>query len=304
MEAVCFGECMIELARAADGTARVGFAGDTYNTAVYLARFGVRTAYMSAVGRDAWSADMRTAWANEGVFLSLSVTHPIRAPGLYAIATDTRGERSFTYWRDQSAARAFFSCSGAEEAIKAAEKAQLLYFSGITLAIFTPAERARIVDLAAQVRARGGIVAFDPNFRPRLWPDVAEFRDAVMAVAPHVSIALPSFDDEETVWADAAPEDSRNRWLASGAAEVVVKNGAHGALTTAGWAGAPAVATPLDTTGAGDSFNAGYIAARRKGLSPERAARFGARLAARVIEHPGAIMPAAAMPKLELEPAE
>jgi 2-dehydro-3-deoxygluconokinase len=294
---VSFGECMIELSRAADGSTRVGYGGDTLNTAIYLARLGHKVAYLTAVGIDSWSADMVQRWQGEGIDCSLVTSHATRAAGLYAISTGAGGERSFTYWREMSAARAFFETEGAEAALAQAEQAEVLYLSGITLAIFGAPERRRIVKLARDVRASGGVVAFDPNWRPRLWADAAAFQDAASLLAPAISLALPSFDDEAAVWGDAAPEDTLARWRALGAGDVVVKHGAVGALTSEGWVAGEAVAA-LDTTGAGDSFNAGYIALRRAGASARAAARFAGELAARVVQHAGAIMPAEAMPPL------
>lgn len=294
MKVVCFGEGMIELARGADGQARVGSGGDTLNTAVYLARLGVPVSFLTALGGDPWSEDLRKAWGAEGVALDLALTHPGRAPGLYAIATDAAGERSFTYWRDQSAARALFDCPGVEDALALAARCDLLLLSGITLALFDDAGRARIGALLRAVRANGGRVAFDPNHRARLWPDVGRYRAAVTAIRPYVSIALPSFDDERAVWGDAAPDATFERWSAGGV-ETIVKNGSEGALTAAGWVPAP-VRVALDTTGAGDSFNAGYLSARLAGHGVEEAARRGARLAAEVVRHPGAIIPRHAMP--------
>jgi 2-dehydro-3-deoxygluconokinase len=290
---VCFGECMIELSRAADGAAKVGFAGDTLNTAIYLSRLGVPTRYMTALGHDAWSEDMRHQWADEGIDTSLVLTHPTRAPGLYAISTDPAGERSFTYWRDQSAARAIFECQGVEEAMSSAAQTGLLYISGISLAILTPSDRRRITHLARSVRQAGGVVAFDPNYRARLWPSPEAFKAAILDLVPSISCALPSFDDEAAVWGDPSPEATLARWTGPdmGVSDVVVKHGAHGALTRDGWVVARTVDKPVDTTGAGDSFNAGYLARRLAGDSPVMAAQFGAELAAQVVCHPGAIMP-------------
>lgn len=298
MQAVAFGECMIELARDGQGT-RIGFAGDTANTATYLARLGVRTAYMTAVGADAWSADMKANWAGEGIALSMVLTHPTRAPGLYAISVNATGERSFTYWRDQSAARAFFQCPGVDEALRRAASTGLFYLTGISLAILSPSERRRIVALACEARAAGKQVVFDPNYRPRLWPSVEGFKASVLELAPALTMALPSFDDEANGWGDASPEATLARWQGLGVGEVVVKHGALGALTVDGWAPARTVHDVLDTTGAGDSFNAGYLARRLAGDGPLAAAGFAARLAAEVVRHPGAIIPKSAMPALE-----
>jgi 2-dehydro-3-deoxygluconokinase len=299
-KAVCFGECMIELSRSSDGVARVGYGGDTLNTAVYLARLGVPTSYMTAIGTDAWSAGLRADWASEGLDTRHVTTHPNKAPGLYAISTDAAGERSFTYWRERSAARAFFKTPNASVALSAASQAGLFYLSGITLALFTSVEREQISKLCHTVRANNGQVAFDPNFRPRLWRSKKAFQDAIWKIAPALSIVLPSFDDEAAVWGDRGPEETAARWSGLGVAEVVVKNGIAGAFTSAGTVRGPIVTAPVDTTGAGDSFNAGYLATRLSGRSIEAAALVGSNLAATVIQHSGAIISRDSMPRIEL----
>jgi 2-dehydro-3-deoxygluconokinase len=296
---VSFGECMIELARKADGSAQMGYGGDTLNTAIYLARLGVDTAYMTALGDDVWSHDMKAAWAREGVTTSLVLTHPTRAPGLYGIATDAQGERTFTYWRDQSAVRAFFDCPGADDALAKASSATVLYLSGISLAVLSATLRRRLIVLARAIHSNGGQVVFDPNYRPRLWASVAEFQTAVIDIAPTLTAVLPSFDDEASVWGDVDATATMARWQGLCGAEVVVKDGAKGALTVAGLVPAQPVTDVIDTTGAGDSFNAGYLARRMAGDGPIDAAEFGARLAGDVVRHRGAIIPREAMPRLE-----
>lgn len=286
---------MIELSRTAEGTPSVGFAGDTLNTAVYLRRLGLPTAYMTALGKDAWSNDMRAAWARESIDTSLVLTHPNRAPGLYAISTDSRGERSFTYWRDQSAAREFFQCEGAQAACAVAGHAKLFYLSGISLAILPPSDRRALSKIGQTVRRGGGIVAFDPNYRARLWPDPEACKLAILNLLPNITYAMPSFDDEATLWGDTTPEETYARWKALGVPDVVVKNGANGAFTSEGWVPALPIADPSDTTGAGDSFNAGWLFRRLVGDRPTDAAKFAARLAGRVVRYPGAIIPVEAM---------
>lgn len=293
---------MVELSRVAPGAQswQLAFAGDSYNVAVYLARLGLPVHYMSALGKDDFSHDMRRAWAEESVGDTLTLTHPDRAPGLYAIRVDANGERSFQYWRGQSAARAFFECPGAESTLVRAETARLLYLSGITLSLFTPAERARVEALAATVRANGGDVAFDSNYRERGWPDAATARAAITSFARHVSIALPTLEDDIALFADSSGEQCARRWLDAGARDVAVKLGRDGAYVADRAGGAlvtgPVVAEPRDTTGAGDSFNAGFLAARLGGASLAQAADTGNRLAAVVVQHPGAIIRKLLMP--------
>ena len=300
---ICFGECMIELARVPGaGDWRMGFAGDTANVAIYAARAGVDVAYLSALGADPYSAEMRDFLTGEGVDCGLVLTHPARVPGLYAIRTDARGERSFTYWREQSAARDVFALPEAPAALAEAGRARMLYLSGITLSLFDPAGRAQVAQLARTVRARGGEVVFDGNYRPRGWPDAAAARAAFADLAPHVSIALPTFEDEVAIYGDDDPLDCAERWHDAGARVVAVKLGDAGALLSL--AGEPPRLVPcperkaaIDTTGAGDSFNGAFLAALLVGAVPETAVLAGHRLAGAVVMHPGAIIPLEAMPQ-------
>lgn len=299
---VSIGECMIEFSRTtAQGEVWLQrYGGDTLNTAVYLSRLGEAVAYLTALGEDPYSGQMRHGWAAEGIDTSLVLTKSDRLPGLYMIQTNVQGERSFHYWRQNSAVRALFECDGVELALKRAEDAGLLYLTGITLSLFNRAGRERLVDLCRKVRAKGGQVAFDPNYRARGWSAPEDAHGAFAAIASQVDFALPTFEDEVVLHGDRSPQDCLYRWASWGAAEVVIKLGAEGALA-GGPGGAVAITTqadpwPRDTTGAGDGFNAGYLSARRRGEPPAAAAGRGNQLAGAVVKHAGAIIPRSAMP--------
>jgi 2-dehydro-3-deoxygluconokinase len=295
----CFGECMIELSQLdlAAGQARIGFAGDTANTATYLARLGADVAYLTNVGTDAFSDAMLAMFATEGVDISLIGRHPDRLPGLYAIETDAKGERSFRYWRNEAAARTLFS--GIGPGLSALDAFGTVYVSGITLAILPQGVRTRLITALGAARARGTRVVFDSNYRPRLWSGPDEARDTFTAMWRVTSLGLPSRDDEEKLWPDASVEAVADRLLALGVDEIVVKDAASGPFVATSNGGRrlsfPQVSEVIDTSGAGDSFNAGYIAARLRGDAPEQAAEAGHRLAATVIGHHGAIIPRDAM---------
>lgn len=309
---VCFGECMLELQGEAFGSMRQTFGGDTLNTAVYLARcgrrHGLRVDYATALGDDPLSSGLVERWQAEGVGTSLVRRLPGRLPGLYLIETDPRGERRFSYWRDQAAARAYFDTAPGDTPLEqAADSVDALYLSGISLAILPPAGRERLLALAARLRARGAQVVFDNNYRPRLWPSRESAAEAFDRMAAHASLLLLTLDDELALHghADAAAEAAR-ALAAHPQAEVVVKRGAAPTLVRAPGA-APAdvaevatepVAQVVDTTAAGDSFAGAYLAARLAGATPADAAAAGNRVAARVIGHRGALIPAEAMADL------
>jgi len=295
---VVIGEAMVELSRVdiAAGRATVGVAGDTLNTAIYLARAlrGAGTVdYVTALGRESLSDAMVARIASEGVGTGRIGRHPSRLPGIYAIETDAAGERSFRYWRETSAARTLFSEPGAAEAAIAG--ADVVYLSGITLAILSEAARASLVAACTVAGESGRIVVFDSNFRPALWPDRDAARAACDAMWRAATVALPSADDEAALHPGESPEAAVRRIAGHGVAEIVLKCGARGPLV---WEGGPCRAAEpraamrvVDTTAAGDSFNAGYMAARLRGAAPLAAAREGHALAACVIARPGAILP-------------
>lgn len=289
---VIFGEAMIELSDLREGHAKLGVAGDTFNTSVYLARAGQSVSYVSAIGKDHFSRMIERALRDEDISTHLLTIHQTRNAGLYAIETDARGERSFTYWRSQSAARGFFQTEQADRIAADIKNASIFYLSGITLSLYTPEEQRRLHDIAEAVRVGGGHVVFDTNYRARNWSSPQAAREAISAFAPLVNIALPTFEDEQTLFGDESPRACADRWKRLGAEEVVVKDGENGAyVSSLGWVPPPIAIRPVDTTGAGDSFNAAYLSARIEKQPPLLAVRAAHNLAGRVLETHGAILP-------------
>lgn len=288
---VSCGEGMLELSRSKGGWG-LGFGGDTLNTAIHLARKGHDVAYLTALGSDPFSDELRGKWAAERLDLGYILTHPRRTPGLYAITTDDQGERTFTYWRETSAAREMFQLDALAALLPAIAQCDLFFFSHITLAILPPADRAKLVDLAAHVRANGGKVAFDGNYRARLWSSEAHARAALEQGIAVADIGLPTLSDEQELWGASNAEAVAQKWTALGCGEVVVKLGHEGCRLASGAILAPTLKLePVDTSGAGDAFDAGYLSARLGGATPEAAARAGHDLAAWTIMRPGAIPP-------------
>ena len=269
---------------------RLAYGGDTLNTAIHLARSGVDVAYLTAVGANPFSEDLKARWAAEGLDTSLVLTDPARNPGLYAITCDETGERSFTYWRGESAARRLFDCPDIEIALERACSADLLVFSLVSLAVLPEDGRQTLLALARAVRQRGGLVAFDGNYRPRLWPDRQTARcarDAAIAVA---NIGLPTLEDETMLSGESDATAVAAHWQGLGCAETIVKLGAQGCrLPDGSIVGPEAVLAPVDTSGAGDAFNGGYLAARLRGEAPAQAAPCGHALAGWTIMRRGAI---------------
>lgn len=287
------GECMLELSGQAGPNWRMGFAGDTFNTLWALhALSGDRPAtYVSAFGDDPFSHDQIGFFAQNGIGIGASPIIPGARPGLYAISL-TGAERSFTYWRGDAAARQLASDPLA--LAKSLQNQSLVYFSGITLAILDDTARKTLLAAVAIARGAGSRIAFDPNYRPRLWRNREDAQAAILEALAVTDIALPTFPDEQMLFGDTTPEATAER-LGRTVGEIVVKNGEEPALVVSNGATerVPAVhvVAPVDTTGAGDSFNGGYLAARLAGHAPTEAAAHAHRVAAAVVQVRGALAP-------------
>lgn len=280
---------MLELRSRADGAYARAFAGDTFNAAAYLKRtapdFDVH--FLSATGDDALSAAMREAWRAEGVADDLAFVIEGAHPGLYMINLDASGERSFSYWRSASAARRWLEAMQSRGGDLVLAGADLIYFSGISLAILPDAQRPQALALLAKARANGARLAFDPNYRAALWETREVARTCIEQAMAIADIVLPSRDDLDALDLETPSQ-----------AECVVTNGARGCTIFNGEHRmelcAPNIdaASVVDTSGAGDSFTGVYLAVRLHGATPEHAARDALAVAARVVTSPGALVPA------------
>jgi 2-dehydro-3-deoxygluconokinase len=300
--AICVGEVLIELRRGADGRFALATGGDTFNTAIYLARAGLDVGFATAIGDDPYSDSIVALAAAEGLSSNLMLRVPGRSPGLCLIENGANGERGARYWREGAPVGELFELPDWIRIAEALVAAKLIYFSGITLSLFSTNGLGRFLAVLEVARQQGAKVAFDGNFRPRGWKgDLARTRTVFIETLKRTDIALPAYDDEAVLWGDPSPEATVARLQAFGIGEIVVKNGPNSALIAASggqeFIPVPEVVVPVDTTAAGDGFNAGYLAARLTGDTPAQAANAAHRLAGDVIRHPGALMPreAAAM---------
>lgn len=290
----CLGEAMVELS-VQDDVAAIGFAGDTLNTAIYLRRSlppEHSVSFVSVVGTDALSDRMVARIEEEGVLADHVGRHPTRIAGAYAISTDAVGERSFVYWRDTSAARTLFT-PGSPIQLQALDGFDVVHLSAITLAILEPDARAALMAWIPGFRAQGGRIAFDSNYRPRLWSDTAAAQAASEALWRVTDIGFPSADDEIALFGDADAEAVRTRIEGYGVPTGAVKCGEAGPLPLGARFDAryPPASTVVDTTAAGDSFDGGYLGALLSGGDQAQALVAGHTLASKVIGVRGAIIP-------------
>ena len=295
------GECMIELTSDNNANTRQNFSGDTLNTAVSLTRLlplnHHQIHFVTALGVDDLSNAMVNYFQSEGIRCDKIRRISDRQPGIYQIDVNSVGERSFQYWRDQSAARYLFSGHEYDTELHSLVSMDYIYCSGISLAILSDSDRQKLIDLLSDAKTQGTIIWFDSNFRPLLWDNVDRARHWYQQILAMTDIAFLTYDDECALWGDHSPEDVFYRCAAFDIPEIVLKRGGQPCLIktpTKTYAVDAETIPPdqvVDTTAAGDSFNAGYLASRLLGETyPKACAEIGHQLAGIVIQHQGAII--------------
>ncbi|AKH63431.1 MULTISPECIES: sugar kinase [Photorhabdus] len=305
MKQIAFlGECMIELNGAPFGTMHQTFGGDALNSAVYLARASqqkIAVNFVTALGMDSLSEGMIKHWQDEGIHTHLVLRDPAHQPGLYLIQLDEQGERTFLYWRNDSAARYMVCHPDFFSVIQSLQQMDVIYLSGISLAILPADDREILLNLLAELAAQGKTIVFDSNYRPALWESVAETQACYQKLLSFTSLALVTDDDEGNLWGNKSVTEIMTRLKRSGVKEAIVKVGAAGCYYQNLVQGMPIEQVPtdpvgkvVDTTAAGDAFNAGFLAGYLTDCSVQQAIKMGHGLAGIVIQHKGAIIPISA----------
>jgi 2-dehydro-3-deoxygluconokinase len=267
-----------------------------------MARLGLKTDYVTQLGDDPYSAQIMQRMASENIGTGLIKQIPGRSPGLYIIRNRPDGEREFFYWRKEAPARELFnSQEAADQLCQKLVDCNCVYLSGITLAIIGEKSREYLYNSLDKLRHQNVIIAFDSNYRPRLWRDKFEAQQAMLAIMQYTDIALLTLDDEQLLWGDDTIEGCRERYSAYRLSELVLKRGADDAVIITPdreiRVPVPPVQGVIDTTGAGDTFNAGYLAGRIQKKSIEDSAKQGIRCAGIIIRHRGAIIDKAVFDK-------
>ncbi|MDR0219545.1 MAG: sugar kinase [Enterobacteriaceae bacterium] len=297
------GECMIELNGTPFGVMTQSYGGDVLNSAVYLARAAggrLDVHFVTALGTDSLSENMISRWQQEGINTSLVLPDNARQPGLYLIQLDASGERTFLYWRNNSAARYLLQHPDYPTLRQQLQNMDVLYLSGISLAILPERDRQLLLADLKQLSSDGKLIFFDSNYRPALWENKTQARKCYQQMYAITDMALVTDDDEANLWGDTAIEESFQRLQSMGIKQAVIKAGERGCfyrnlrgcnamqhITT------QPVTSIVDTTSAGDAFNAGFIAGLLSGKSIYHSASMGHQLASVVIQHKGAIVPQA-----------
>ncbi|EFL89371.1 sugar kinase [Ahrensia sp. R2A130] len=302
LDCLAIGEVMAELRRDVNGDFSVGFAGDTFNTAVYCRRaLGASgsVAYMTRLGLDPLSYSAEALARSEDLNTEFIERTEQAQIGIYSVATDDQGERSFSYWRDRSAARGLFADASSHVLLP---KARIVYLSGITLAIMPSDARQRLMDaLEGLSKSGSALVAFDSNYRPALWEDVETARAVMRHMWDIADIALPSLDDELALFGESDEAAVFERFSRGSWTACAIKRGEKGPVSPNLNSDALPEFRPAskvhDTTAAGDSFNGGYLAAFLRGEGEATCLLAGHDLASQVVQYPGAIVCADAIAK-------
>ncbi|QIF95012.1 sugar kinase [Proteus vulgaris] len=293
------GECMIELSGQPFLPQQQRFGGDTLNTALYLSRLepSLHPRYITGLGADTYSTLMKKAWEEEGINCQSVITIPEKLPGLYAIEIDPCGERSFHYWRNDAAARYIAADSRFTTHLNALPNNSVIYLSGISLAILTPKGKESLLTQLIHLKQRGITLIVDSNYRPRLWDSIPHAQEWFEKLYRLSDIALVTGDDEKMLWQQPilTEQSIAQRLHQWGNQNVIVKLGAHGAFWSdgidTGYIAPKPIDSVVDTTAAGDSFNAGFIAAWLQNNHLPTCCLWGNTLAGLVIQHHGAIIP-------------
>lgn len=287
---------MVELMQTSNNTMQQSFAGDVYNTAVYLKRGfnNVETHIVTAVGKDKLSDEMRRRFSEEHVNTDFVFIDPDKVPGLYLIQTDEQGERSFTYWRENSAARKAMNFIN-DDVVSQMSKGDLFFFSGISLAVIEPELRALFWQCLTQLKAAGVQIAFDPNYRARMWANAEEAKTQFEQAFELSDIVLPGIDDFSQLYQLTTFEQVQDFCQRFNINELVIKNGPDGVISIVNGVVERFVIEPVknvvDTTSAGDSFNGFYLGSRLNGHDVAESVVLASESAAFVIQHKGAIVP-------------
>ena len=295
----CIGECMIELQEISPGVTSQTFGGDTLNTAIYCARLArdlpLEIDYVTALGTDTFSERMVRFWENEGVGSSLVLRQPGETPGLYYIELEETGERIFHYWRSTAAAKKCFEYPDSNRVLEALSGYSGIYLSGISLAIFTPESRTRLLSKLNELSGQGISIYFDCNFRPHLWNSKEEAIELYRQLYGLSEIVFLTTEEGELLLDGATGGDVHRTLMELGCSESVLKDGDKPCSISAGGTiievPAEKVTSVVDTTAAGDSFSGVYLVARKFGCPAPAAARMAHKTAAYVVCHKGAVAP-------------
>jgi 2-dehydro-3-deoxygluconokinase len=292
LDIVALGEAMVEFNQTqADPPLYLqGFGGDTSNAAIAAARAGARVAYLSRLGTDRWGECLMDMWQRENVNVTAVLRDTQSPTGMYFVSHDAQGHH-FSYARAGSAASRMLPQDVAhwQDAIASS---QWLHLSGISLAISSSACDTAFAAMQ-HARSVGTRVALDSNLRLSLWP-LDRAQACIRHAASLCDVFLPSLEDMTALTGLTQAQDIIGWCHAQGAAQVVLKLGADGALASDGQAQRMVPGhsvSAVDATGAGDCFAGNLLARLSAGDSLWDATAYANAAAALSVQGYGAVAP-------------
>jgi 2-dehydro-3-deoxygluconokinase len=290
------GECMIELYKSEESYFKQTFGGDSFNCATYLKRSyeKAQVEYITVLGDDELSSKMLDFFHEQNLLTTYVDKLENKNPGLYLISTKD-GERSFSYWRGEAAAKDLFLTKSLKKLQKNLPSFDLIYLSAISLAIMSKKGRANLYKILKEARKNGVKVAFDSNYRARLYKNKDEAKSIYNEALSYCDIFLPSYDDEVELWGDISKEKIIKNSIRFGVSEIIISHGEEDIIyyyeQKTNTVKIKKLEKIIDSTSAGDSFNAKYLASRLKGENIEKSIKKANKLASKVIMYQGAIIP-------------
>lgn len=288
------GECMIEMSNLKDNKYIQSFAGDTFNFLVYIARFEHKTSFLSAIGNDYYSSNLIQFFKKENI--STKLLHKIKNTnlGLYLIKNNSLGEKEFFYWRESSPVRNFLNYINVKDIIDKLLKQDLIYFSGITLSLLNKIGLLNLNKIIKILNNKNKIIVFDYNIRTKGWLNLYDARDQINKFLKFVSIAFASGEDikflygnnnmknikniihEHNIKSFIYRKNSNQTYFLSKNKSIFIKNKIFNKI--------------IDSSGAGDAFNAAYISHLLSGNNTINCLKFGDQIAKKVLMKKGAII--------------
>lgn len=291
------GECMAEISGKPFSSVKLDMGGDTMNTSIYLKRLVKQDAeisFLTAMGTDPLSQALIEKWRSHDIKTNTVLINKTKKVAFYYIQNDENGERSFQYWRNDSAAKFMMQHPSIAEAFATLTHFDAIFLSGISVAILPPEDKQLLISQLRFLKEQGVKIIFDGNYRPQLWQDIKEAKNTYQSLYELSHLALVTFDDEQLIWQDQTIEQTQQRLSDFNIDELVIKDGENGCNYISANEDISVPTTPVthvvDTTAAGDSFNAGFLAGWIKQQTPKRCCQMGNALAGQVIQQQGSIV--------------
>lgn len=295
---MCLGEGLAELRLDESGALINSIAGDTLNAAVYAKRYDdvLKVAFASAVGQEFLSDNLYELLEQEQLESQYVLRSEVANIGIYAIQTDEQGERSFKYWRKESAYTSYLQLLEAKGGALSLKDHDIIFFSGISVATLSDENKSKLFELLAVLKQKGAKIAFDPNYRPVLWKSTSHAVTWLEKAYALSDIVLPGLDEHHELLGHSTVEEVQTYFEQFSVEELVIKSGDDGVTVFDSLGNRwhqpfrPAE-QQVDSTAAGDSFAGTYLASRLMGAEIQDALYNADSVARVVVQHKGAIIP-------------